>query len=252
MYLFCCKKMDNRFTESIQQWLNTPTEERDYNEGALLLLKLTGNQIMYRNLMLRRTYQSEEFIVYQLKRRLKFRLAQVTHEQVEQMQRQVDGIVVKRNLEKKQTTPTSEFKTGKRADHDDLPDEVQALYVENLSIVQKMRELHLKLRSLSLENATCPDSERYPFLKELISLDKKLHSNWETYDHYTSADGEQVLTEDLREQSKKAVNLINLNKNRYAKKPSEELKTKILAWYGKVINPTDKLKAELNVLGIIK
>ena len=49
-----------------------------------------------------------------------------------------------------------------------------------------MRELHLRLRSLSLDNATCPDSERYPFLKELISLDKKLHANWEAYDHYVA------------------------------------------------------------------
>ena len=244
--------MKNEFTEKVQKWLNTPEAERDYNEGAMLLLKLTGNQIMYRNLTMRRTRQSEEFIVYQLKRRLKFRLAQVTHEQVEQMQKQVDGIVVKRNLEKKQTTPTSEFKTGKRADHDSLPDEVQALYVENLSIVQKMRELHLKLRALSLENATCPDSERYPFLKELISLDKKLHSNWEAYDHYTGADGEQVMTEDLREQSKNAVRMINLNKNRYAKKPTEELKSKILAWYGQVISPTDKLTNELKKLGIVE
>lgn len=50
-----------------------------------------------------------------------------------------------------------------------------------------MRELHLRLRSLSLDNATCPDSERYPFLKELITLDKKLHSNWEEYDHYVAS-----------------------------------------------------------------
>ena len=244
--------MKNEFTERVQKWLNTPESERDYNEGAMLLLKLTGNQIMYRNLTMRRTRQSEEFIVYQVKRRLKFRLAQLTHEQVEQMQRQVDGIVMKRNLEKTNTTPTSEFKAGKRADHDELPDEVQALYVENLSIVQKMRELHLKLRSLSIDNAPCPDSERYPFLKELISLDKKLHSNWEIYDHYTGADGEQVLTEDLREQSKKAVNLINLNKNRYSKKPTEELKAKILSWYGQVISPTDKLTNELKAIGILE
>ena len=243
--------MKNEFTERVQKWLNTPESERDYNEGAMLLLKLTGNQIMYRNLTMRRTRQSEEFIVYQVKRRLKFRLAQLTHEQVEQMQRQVDGIVMKRNLEKTNTTPTSEFKAGKRADHDELPDEVQALYVENLSIVQKMRELHLKLRSLSLDNAPCPDSERYPFLKELIALDKKLHSNWEAYDHYTGADGEQILTEDLREQSKKAVNLINLNKNRYSKKPTEELKAKILSWYGQVISPTDKLTNELKALNIL-
>ena len=244
--------MNNEFTERVQKWLNTPESERDYNEGAMLLLKLTGNQIMYRNLTMRRTRQSEEFIVYQVKRRLKFRLAQLTHEQVEQMQRQVDGIVMKRNLEKTNTTPTSEFKAGKRADHDELPDEVQALYVENLSIVQKMRELHLKLRSLSLDNAPCPDSERYPFLKELIALDKKLHSNWEAYDHYTGADGEQILTEDLREQSKKAVNLINLNKNRYSKKPTEELKAKILSWYEQVISPTDKLTADLKSLEIIE
>ena len=243
--------MNNEFTERVQKWLDTPESERDYNEGAMLLLKLTGNQIMYRNLTMRRTRQSEEFIVYQLKRRLKFRLAQLTHEQVEQMQRQVDGIVQKRHLEKKESAPASEFKAGKRGDHDELPDEIQALYVENLSIVQKMRELHLKLRSLSLDNAPCPDSERYPFLKELISLDKKLHSNWEAYDHYTGADGEQVLTEDMREQSKKAVNLINLNKNRYAKKPTEELKAKILSWYGQVISPTDKLTGDLKELGIL-
>ena len=244
--------MKNEFTERVQKWLNTPESEREYNEGAMLLLKLTGNQIMYRNLTMRRTRQSEEFIVYQLKRRLKFRLAQLTHEQVEQMQRQVDGIVQKRHLEKKESASTSEFKAGKRGDHDELPDEIQALYVENLSIVQKMRELHLKLRSLSLDNAPCPDSERYPFLKELISLDKKLHSNWEIYDHYTGADGEQVLTEDLREQSKKAVNLINLNKNRYSKKPTEELKAKILSWYEQVISPTDKLTNELKNIGILE
>ncbi|MBO4721358.1 MAG: hypothetical protein IKX31_07240 [Muribaculaceae bacterium] len=244
--------MDNNFTKQVQDWLNTPSAERDYEHGAMLLLKLNGNQIMYRNLTMRRTKKGEEFIEYQLKKRLTFRLKQVTHEQVEQMQKQVDGIVVKRNLEKQASKPTSEFKTGKRADHDKLPEEIQALYVENLSIVQKMRELHLKLRSLSLENATCPDSERYPFLKELISLDKKLHSNWEAYDHYTGADGEQVMTEDLREQSKQAVRMINLNKNRYAKKPSEELKSKILAWYGKVINPTDKLTAELKNIGVIE
>ena len=244
--------MNNEFTERVQKWLNTPDSERDYNEGAMLLLKLTGNQIMYRNLTMRRTRQSEEFIVYQLKRRLKFRLAQLTHEQVEQMQRQVDGIVQKRHLEKKESASTSEFKAGKRADHDELPDEIQALYVENLSIVQKMRELHLKLRTLSLDNAPCPDSERYPFLKELIALDKKLHSNWEAYDHYTGVDGEQILTEDLRELSKKAVNLINLNKNRYSKKPTEELKAKILSWYGQVINPTDKLTNELKDIGILE
>ena len=240
--------MDNNFTKQVQEWLNAPASQRDYNAGAMMLLKLTGNKIMHHNLMMRPCEKNMLFIEYQLKKRLDFRLRQMTHEKVEEMQLQVETIA------KKVLTPNSgeKFKAGKRDDHDSLPDEIQALYVENLSIVQKMRELHLKLRTLSLENATCPDSERYPFLKELITLDKKLHSNWEIYDHYTGADGEQVLTEDIREQSRQAVRMINLNKNRYAKNPTEELKSKILTWYGKVINPTDKLTNALKEIGILE
>ena len=154
--------MNQKFTEKVQAWLAQDAEQRDYAQGALLLLQLTGNQIMYRNLMVNPKRRAE-FIEYQLKKRLSYRLNQVTHEQVEAMQAEVDKIVVNRNLEVNQDKPVNEFKAGKRADHDQLPDEIQALYVENLGIVQKMRELHLKLRSLSLENATCPDSERYPF-----------------------------------------------------------------------------------------
>ena len=241
--------MDAKFTQQIQDWMNMPAEQRDYAQGALLLLRLTGNQIMYRNLMAN-PKRNAQFIEYQLQKRLNFRLQKLTHEQVEQMQRQVD-VIVKKRLSLADSNPAADFRKGKRADHDELPDEIQALYVENLGIVQKMRELHLKLRSLSLDNAPCPDSERYPFLKELIALDKRLHSNWETYDHYTGTDGEAAMAADAREESKKAVRLINLAKGRYAKKPSEELKAQILALYGKVINPTDKLAAELKELGIL-
>ena len=238
--------MNQEFTTALQDWLNTPAEQRDYAQGALFLLKLTGNQIMYRNLMAN-PKRNAQFIEYQLQKRLNFRLQKLTHEQVEEMQQQVNVIA------KKLTPNTGEgFKQGKRDDHDQLPDEIQALYVENLGIVQKMRELHLKLRSLSLDNAPCPDSERYPFLKELIALDKRLHSNWETYDHYTGTDGEAVMQADAREESRKAVRRINLAKGRYAKKPSEELKSQILELFATVINPTDKLKKDMTDLGILE
>ena len=242
--------MNEEFTKQVQDWLNTAADERDIAQGALLLLKLTGNQIMYRNLMAN-PKRNAQFIEYQLQKRLNFRLAKLTREQVEQMQSQVDVIAAKRHLEHKQENPANEFRKGKRADHDNLPDEIQALYVENLGILQKMRELHLRLRNLSTEENPARDCDRYPFLKELIELDKRLHSNWEQYDHFTGTDGEAVMTADAREESKKAVRWINLAKGRYAKKPSEELKAQILALHGKVINPTDKLTAELKELGIL-
>ena len=43
--------MNHKFTEQIRQWLETHEDERDYAVGALYLLKLSGNQIMYRNLL---------------------------------------------------------------------------------------------------------------------------------------------------------------------------------------------------------
>ena len=174
--------MDHKFTENIKQWLETPSDQRDYSVGALYLLKLSGNQIMYRNIVAQLD-RRHDFVDYQIQKYYNFRVQALTHAQVEEMQQQVDVIVAEHiSL----AANADEHKTGKRDDHDSLPDEIKAKYVENLSILQRMRELHLKLRSLSLDTVPCPDSERYPFLKELIDLDKKMHANWEEYDHFVA------------------------------------------------------------------
>ena len=184
--------LNHEFTEKIQQWLDTPHEQRDYEQGALYLLKLNGNQIMYRNLMSNPRGKAE-FIEYHLRKHYSFRVKDLTHAQVVAMDKLVEEIVKKHNTFT-EDNPAKEFKQGKRGDHDTLPEEIQALYVENLSIVQRMREVHLKLRTLSTADAPCPDSERYPFLKELIELDTRLHANWDRYDHYTGAENEPVET----------------------------------------------------------
>lgn len=218
--------MDNKLTEKIQSWLDTPEDNRDYDLGALYLLQLSNNQIMYRNIS-RNAKKHAQFIEHQINKYMKFRVATLTHEQVAEMQKKVDMIISLRHLDKEETgskepaktivptntevsslqnNPTSmngvgfdeacggadnihqdnkQFKAGKRLDHDSLPVEIQALYIENGNIIHKMRELHLQLRELSKENATCPDSERYPFLKELIALDKTYHKNWQIYDSWT-------------------------------------------------------------------
>ena len=191
-----------------------------------------------------------DVIEYNLRKFYNFRVKAMTHEQVEEMEQQVENIA-KQHLGFVENNPAKEFKQGKRADHDELPDEVQALYVENLSIVQRMREVHLRLRSLSTDTLPCPDSERYPYLKELIDLDKRLHANWEVYDHYSPVSGERRMQEDVREASKTALRFVNLAKGRYRNKPSEALKEQIVENYKKVLNPTDKLTQELNELGIL-
>jgi hypothetical protein len=291
--------MDNIFTEEVKAWLDMPASERDYDKGALYLLQLSNNQIMYRNLS-RNAKKHGDFIEHHIRKYMKFRLERLTHEQVQEMQKKVDKIAILRNLDASakvdSASPGSEnsqevaegeegangvessdsasgstetadssdsavsaspkFKAGIRADHDLLPAEIQALYVENASILQKMRELHLTLRNLSLDSVSCPDSERYPFLKELIELDKKYHSNWKAYDSFSMVEGasnvaEQRIIEDERSLQRNIYRQINLTKGRYKKSPSEALKEKLVDLYKQLASPEESLTEELIALGVL-
>ena len=166
----------------VKAYLDATPEERDLAAGALLVLQLTNNRIMYQNFM-RRPKQYASRIEYELKKKYQFYLQQLTHAQVQEMSEKVEHIAETHHL-REESSPNEEFKKGKRSDHDALPEEIQALYAQNLSIMQQMRRAHLQLQLLSTENSTCPDSERYPFLHELIELDKQYHANWERYDHF--------------------------------------------------------------------
>lgn len=200
--------MDKEFTDKLQTWLSLPREQRDWDEGALMLLQLTGNKIMYRNLSVNPEGKAN-FIEGKLQQYLEFRLAELTHEQVKEMQHAVEEIVKEHTEFKSDDNEAKNFKAGKRADHDALPEEIQALYVENLDLVHRMRELHLKLRTMSTTDSTCADSDRYPFLKEFIKLDKKLHDNWNVYDHFvtkaeTAESAEEAEAKPKAKKSKKA------------------------------------------------
>lgn len=178
--------MDNQFNSKLQKWLND--DSRTIEDGCLLLLQMENNQIHYQNLLRHPNKVAVmKYLVSELQKRLTVRLANITHKEVAEMDEQVK-IIVKEHFSYQDAaangTSNEEFRKGKRADHDQLPEEIQARYVENLDLLRRMREVHLKLRSLSTEQVSCPDSERYPFLKELIALDKQLHENWNVYDHY--------------------------------------------------------------------
>ena len=148
--------MDHKFTEQIKQWLETPESERDYAVGALYLLKLSGNQIMYKNIIAQ-IDRRHDVVDYQLQKYYNFRVQALTHAQVEEKAAQVATIADEHHLaDDASTVPEDERRLGKREDHDDLSDEVKGKYVENLSLLQRMRELYLRLHLLSLDNSPCP------------------------------------------------------------------------------------------------
>ena len=193
--------MNNKLTERLQDFLDPPREDRDWNEGAILLLQLTNNTIMYRNLSINPKGKAE-FIEGKLRAFLKSRREIEAHDEVIILQEQVNAIIENRT-EFKEDNEAKEFKAGKRADHDRLPEDIQALYVENLDLVHRMRELHLRLRLLSDSTKQVPAAERKPLLDEFINLDKKLHANWDTYDHYVTK-AETAENTQIEEQPKEA------------------------------------------------
>ena len=191
----------NNLTDKLQVFLDTPREERDWNEGAILLLQLTNNTIMYRNLSINPKGKAE-FIEGKLRAFLKSRREVEAHDEVIILQEQVN-VIIENRTEFKEDNEAKEFKAGKRADHDRLPEDIQALYVENLDLVHRMRELHLRLRLLSDSTKQVPAAERKPLLDEFINLYKKLHANWDTYDHYVTK-AETAENTQIEEQPKEA------------------------------------------------
>ena len=191
----------NNLTDKLQDFLDTPREDRDWNEGAILLLQLTNNTIMYRNLSINPKGKAE-FIEGKLRAFLKSRREVEAHDEVIILQEQVNAIIENRT-EFKEDNEAKEFKAGKRADHDRLPEDIQALYVENLDLVHRMRELHLRLRLLSDSTKQVPAVERKPLLDEFINLDKKLHANLDAYDHFVTK-AETAENTQIEEQPKEA------------------------------------------------
>lgn len=77
--------MDQKLTESLQKWLATPKEQRDYEQGNIYLFRLCGNKIQYRNLATNPARHAE-FISRQIQKYVNFRVREFTHDQVKQME----------------------------------------------------------------------------------------------------------------------------------------------------------------------
>lgn len=192
--------MDEKLTAQLQEWLNTPAEKRNVATGAMLVRRITRNVLLAQNYE-RVPSRFGEMVEYQLRKFLPMRLAKKTHDDVVRMTEQVKQITKARKLdepipgnpkqpEERRLQRVEPFRSGKRKDHDSLPEEIQACYAENLHLMQEMR--HNRAQLLVIINgpqSSCPDGDRYPFVKEIIDLDERYRENWRKYDEYVAPDG---------------------------------------------------------------
>lgn len=230
-------------TPKIQEWLNTDPDKRDLKAGAELLLRVTRNRILYANII-RNPQGKASLLEYHLQKIFKNRLIDTTHEEVKQMMAQVNDIAAVRGLSASARTP---FQNGKRADHDELPDDVKQLYVENGEIMRRMREAHTRLRMINSQNSACPDSDRYPLAKAIIEYDRRYRDNWNVYDHYVKGTpiAATVKAIDERTAQKNVVKTLNLLLGKYVKNPTEAAADRIMSLYSQIANPTDALRKKM-------
>lgn len=230
-------------TPKIQEWLAVDPGKRDIKAGAELLLRVTRNRILYNNIM-RKPEAKASLLEYHLQKILKNRLIDTTHEEVKLMMGQVDAIATARGLSASTRTT---FQNGKRADHDELPDEVKQLYVENADLMRRMREAHTRLRMINPLNSTCPDSDRYPLAKAIIDYDRRYRDNWNVYDHYVKGTpmAATVKAVDERTAQKNRVKTLNLLLGKYAKSPTDAAADRIKELYAQIGTPTEALRNKM-------
>ena len=237
-------------TPKIQEWLDSDADKRDIRAGAELLLRVNSrNRILYDNIMRNPAYYAKK-LEYELRKELKKRLIDTTHEEVSSMVAQVDVIAEQRGLQRPER---SEFQRGKRADHDELPPEVQQLYEDNADIMRRMRDAHTKLRMINYSNSTCPDSDRYPLAKAIIAYDEQYRDNWNVYDHYVKGTpvAATQMAVDPRTASKNAVKTLNLLLGKYAKNPTESQAARIRDLYATISSPSDALRRKMEETALL-
>ena len=125
-----------------------------------------------------------------LKKFLQIRLDGHTMESVRQMDSElipkVQNIITTRQDESEdapeETDDTAPAHRGKRSDHNELPEEIRAIYERGGELFEKIKQIFTELQQM--ENA--PACDRYEKLKVLKPLVKEYTDGWERYDNYNS------------------------------------------------------------------
>lgn len=197
--------IDKKFTEELQSIVQSENvTDEQIVQGVMLLRRIAPSNMMYMRwaqLANSRPKHIKDHVLKELKKHLTYRLDELTRDQV-----RILDIKVQKEVKDTLTAPH----TGKREDHDLLPDEIKALWDNNAVIYKKMKDKFEECKALN-DQMAC---DRYEVLKVLAELDDTYRKNMKAYDEYvieSAGDGdapqdqETEGTTELSEEAAKAV-----------------------------------------------
>lgn len=167
--------IDKKFTEDIQAIVQSDNvTDEQVVEGVQLLRRIAPSNMMYMRwaqLANSRPAHIKDHVLKELKKHLAYRLDELTRDQVRILDIKVQKEVI-------QTLQAQH--TGKREDHELLPDDIKALWDDNASIYKKMKDKFEECKALN-DKMAC---DRYEVLKVLAELDDTYRKNMKAYDDY--------------------------------------------------------------------
>lgn len=194
--------IDPKFTEQIARWLDSEHTTREQIEaGAQLLLSLNRDHSMYQRIM-RRPERELKFLEYKLRRFLHLRQDGQTIRDVIKLDNEitpylqaviesepvpVEGGAELLPVQQPSDTDYTEnvvVRKGIRPDHDQLPDNIKAIWLANAERWKKIKEAFETCKQLT------EPCDRYEYLKVLKETWYKYKQEMARYDDYQlTADG---------------------------------------------------------------
>lgn len=189
-------KYDPKLTDDMVKWLSSEHESDEMIlKGAVMLLRVNRNRGLYERII-RQPRRGLKKLEYELRKHVNMRLDGYTIEDVEKLDSeitpQIESAISSEKIDDDGETgdaPSGEESsnattviTGKRPDHDQLPEEIQAIWVKNAERWHKIKETYNLLLTL---NAPC---DRYEYLKLLKDAWYNYKADMARYDDFKVGD----------------------------------------------------------------
>ena len=153
---------DVKFTQKIKQWFDSEHTDENIRDGAMLLLQINNNRHLYQQIMLR-PQRMLEHLKYELQKHYDYRIKGLSLDEVRKfdgevtplLQKAVDSTADADKLaadvaphlpfvdaeNTDSIDATAIIAKGKRADHDQLPDDIKEIWDANIQRWKRIKEL---------------------------------------------------------------------------------------------------------------
>ena len=201
---------DVKFTQKIKQWFDSEHTDENIRDGAMLLLQINNNRHLYQQIMLR-PQRMLEHLKYELQKHYDYRIKGLSLDEVRKfdgevtplLQKAVDSTADADKLaadvaphlpfvdaeNTDSIDATAIIAKGKRADHDQLPDDIKEIWDANIKRWKRIKELFeaCKAYQLSCDRFEGLNAANEEFQKMLLTLKTEYYAYKQSMDQYDHA-----------------------------------------------------------------